>query len=274
MKTTSAIDAYDWSQIERVIVLSPHLDDAVLSAAGLLAALRGRVSRLVVTVACGNPLPRNGERRARHRKGFTSPTERRREDIEAMHDLDCDFVHLGFADCIYRRSPMTGDLIYEKARTKFALCSPEDRAYVEELFLVLRRLSKNMGRVLVVAPLGIGLHVDHIVVAQVALQLVEPSHLLFYEDVPYVFNPRVGVGISDGPLAAMERLGCVPVHRLAISYEVSTKSRLIRHYESQIPLLFSKPDRLDEELSQRAWKGTPAEFFWRAKPFNPKGRQK
>lgn len=271
MKTTSAFDAFDWRQFERVIVLAPHLDDAVLSAAGLLLALKGHVSRLVVTIACGNPVRRNNGKRARPRKGFASPSERRKEDIRAMHDLDCDFVHLGFADCIYRRSPTTGDLIYNKAQTKFAVGSPEDRAHVEELFLVLRRLCRNMGRVLVVAPLGIGYHVDHLIAAQVALQIAGVSQLLFYEDVPYVFNPQIGAGVADGPLAALERLGCMPVRRLAVRYDVETKCRLIRYYESQLPVLFSDPGRLEDELRQRSWEEGPAEFFWRAKWLSTKG---
>ncbi len=267
MKTIDLLDAYDWDRFERVIALSPHLDDAVLSTAGLLSALKGRVSRLVVTIACGNPLPRkNGNGKGRERRGFASPLVRRREDIRAMDDLDCDFVHLGFSDCVYRRSPTTGDLIYKRARMKFALSAPDDSAYVEELYLVLRRLVQNMGRVLVVAPMGIGLHVDHVICARVALQIASANNLLFYEDVPYVFDHEFGVGSPDGPEAALDRIGCRPAARLAVHTDVDTKVRLVRHYETQLPLFFSGKKSLSEKLTNVTWNGAPAEFYWRARP--------
>ncbi|MEQ8272158.1 MAG: PIG-L family deacetylase [Deltaproteobacteria bacterium] len=266
MKTIDLLAAYDWDKFERVIALSPHLDDAVLSTAGLLTALKGKVSRLVVTIACGNPVPRNNNGSGRHRRGFASPLARRREDIRAMHDLDCDFVHLGFADCIYRRSPTTGDLIYRRSRTKFALCAPDDSAYVEELFLVLRRLVQNMGRVLVLAPMGIGLHVDHAICAQVALQVASPNNLLFYEDVPYVFDHEFGGGEPDDPTRALERIGCRPSARLAVHTDVATKVRLVKHYATQLSLFFGPDRSLEPQLANVTWKGSPAEFYWRARP--------
>ncbi len=265
MKTLPAIDAIDWSLYERVIVLSPHLDDAVLSAAGLLSALRDRVSRLVVTIACGNPTSAAGKK-SRVRRGHTPPAERRREDRDAMRALDCDFVHLGFSDCVFRRSPITGELIYKNARNKFAIAGPDDRSHVEELFLTLRRLCQQMGRVLLVAPLGIGFHVDHLICAQIALRLASIPNLLFYEDVPYVFDPEVGKGDADGPLSAMERLGCVPIHRLALPYDVAEKVRLTGHYASQLPALFPEEGAFERKLTQRTYDGRPCEFFWRARP--------
>ncbi len=264
MKTLSLQDAYDWSDIERVLVLSPHLDDAVLSAAGMLDSLKGVVSRLVVTIACGNPVARSTGR-ARGRAGFASPSERRLEDIVAMKELDCNYVHLGFADCIYRRSPTTGELIYKGGHSRFSSIAVDDRAYVEELYLVLRRLSNDMGRVLVVAPLGIGGHVDHLICAQVALQLRGVKDTLFYEDVPYVFNPQIGSGLVDTPEDALARLGCEPAYRVVVRYQESRKVSLMHHYQTQVPKLFSNPDELGAELCARRVDGEPVEYFWVAK---------
>ena len=89
MKTAPLLEAYDWEQLERVIILSPHLDNAALSCGGLLAALPPPVPRTVVTLCCGNPVPRAPEavletqgkhaQRGRNRKGFATPEERRTE---------------------------------------------------------------------------------------------------------------------------------------------------------------------------------------------------
>jgi LmbE family N-acetylglucosaminyl deacetylase len=262
MKTSPCLEAFDWSLYERAIFLSPHLDDAVLSATGLISALRERVSRLVVTIACGNPTTSEGKA-SRVRRGHVPPADRRREDRNAMRELECDYLHLGFADCVFRRSPLTGELIYKNPRNKFSIAGPDDRAYVEELYLVLRRLCHQTGKVLVVAPLGIGFHVDHLIIAQVALRMVPLAHLLFYEDVPYVFDPEAGKGDVDGPLSALERLGCVPSQRLVVPYDVSEKLRACNLYPSQIPILFPEHS-LERCLTQRTYDGRPSEFFWRA----------
>lgn len=262
MKTRRLLDAVDWGQFERAVFLSPHLDDAALSCAAAIAELQGRVSRLVVTVACGNPLPRG--QRARQRKGFASPAERRKEDADAMTVLDADYLHLGFADCIYRRSPTTGDLIYKNSVGRFSSPSIEDGAYAEELFLVLRRLATGMGRVVIFSPMGIGRHVDHVLCAQVAMRLLSPRvTLLFYEDLPYVAESRrAGV---DGPLAALERHGLAPVERLWVPVDVQAKVRACNCYTSQMPVLFPNADQLESALEHCTIEGEPAEVFWRAR---------
>ncbi len=53
MRTVPLLDRLDWKDFERVVILSPHLDDAALSCGGLLHALQGRVSTLVVSICCG-----------------------------------------------------------------------------------------------------------------------------------------------------------------------------------------------------------------------------
>ena len=170
MKTSPLTEAFDWEELERVVILSPHLDDAALSCGGMLSRLRSQASLLVVSIHCGNP-PTSASAPGRHRKGFVHPKVRRREDRLAMHALEVDFVHLGFPDGIYRRSPTSGELLYQTARERWVLPRVEDALHVEELYLVLKRLTDDMGRFLLVSPLGIGHHVDHMLTAQVALRL-------------------------------------------------------------------------------------------------------
>ncbi len=264
MKTLPFIEAFDWNSFERVIVLSPHLDDSALSCGEALRALKGQVSRLSVTVASGNPQSKGGK--SRNRRSYAPPEQRRREDIAAMASVDCDFVHLGFADCIYRRSPTTGDLIYRSPRTRFAKPSIDDATHVEELFLVLRRLVHNMGKVLLLSPLGIGYHVDHFICAQVALRLASSRvQLLFYEDFPYVVDPELGQGFPDGPLAALERLGCVPATRYFVPVKAAKKAQLIQHYQSQVSMLFSHVDQIESAFRRRQLEGEPVEFYWKAR---------
>jgi LmbE family N-acetylglucosaminyl deacetylase len=268
MKPGPILDAFDWESYERVVILSPHIDDAVLSCGALIRSLKGRVSRLVVTICCGNP--KSGEfdtqnpTRIRQRKGYVSPAIRRREDIEAMHHLDCDFVHLGFADAIYRRSPTTGKLIYRQSRQKWSRPNIGDAAHVEELYLVLRRLCHNMGSILLFSPMGIGYHVDHTICAMTALRLTNRRvPIVFYEDFPYVVDEKVGSGDDDDPERALARLSCAPLQRFYAPLDTEQQAETLSFYSSQIPSLFGNGNRMRKALAARTYDGTPAEFLWR-----------
>lgn len=271
MEPERLLDAFDWDDYERVIVLSPHLDDAALSCFGLLRALEGVVPRLVITVCCGNPAPapRWGKesdfRKRRDADEFGSPTERRQEDIAAMKALDCEYVHLGFSDGIYRRSPSSGELIYRTSREKFVQPRIDDASHIEELFLVMRRLCKNMGRVLLVSPMAVGYHVDHAIGAHVALRLEDDEvELLFYEDFPYVHSSEYISGIEDSPRGALERISREPQMRYVTTIDPEKKADVVRHYESQIPALFDNDARLADAMASQTCDDEPCEYYWKA----------
>jgi LmbE family N-acetylglucosaminyl deacetylase len=260
------LDHIDWQTIERVIVLSPHLDDAALSCGGLLTALPGRVSRLVVTVTCGDA------GKARPRKGFATPAARRSEDRNAMHSIDCDFAHLGFSDAIYRRSPISGQLIYRGTRARLSAPPIDDAAYVEELYLVLRRLCLDMGHVLVISPMAIGQHVDHLMCAHVALRLLGGSpSLLFYEDFPYVMGGVMPDVPIDDPESAMRRLDRVADGAYTVPFDAERKIALLRHYATQIPILFGSEARMCELLREGTGNAQRAERYWRTRPGKNRG---
>ena len=271
MKTVALATALPWKDIERVVILSPHLDDAALSCGALLQYLRGREAAcLVISVYCGNPpalQSSDGSRRTLQRKGYANPNLRRQEDIAAMHSADADFVHLGFPDSIYRRSPLTNQFIYQRARERWVMPRVDDLGHVEELYLVLQRLSLNLGRILLVSPMGIGQHVDHTIVARTALRLAEQGvSLLFYEDFPYVVDRAVGSGADDGPQQALQRLGREPVSRMVLPVDVAVKAALIGHYRSQIPALFDDDAGLMSALQSHRTGSVPSESYWKTRP--------
>jgi LmbE family N-acetylglucosaminyl deacetylase len=271
MKTLNLQERFDWDVFERVVILSPHLDDAALSCGALLHALRERVSTLVVSISCSTSRrpASDGSRKIERRHGQVSARTRRAEDIAAMHSVNAYFVHLSFADGIYRRSPLTGKLIYRNARERWVLPRVDDMAHIEELYLVLRRLCLDLGRILLLSPMGVGHHVDHQIAAQVALRLAATAagaELLFYEDFPYVADPRVGRGDQDDPLQALARLRLAPARRFALPVAVDAKMALLRHYASQIPALFGNDDGMRERIAGHQNRTLPSEFYWQAVP--------
>lgn len=263
------LDQLDFDAFERVVILSPHLDDAALSCGGLLHALQG-VPTLVVTLCSGNPPPvasADGSRKLPARRGHVSPRIRRAEDIAAMRAIDAAFVHLSFPDSIYRRSVQTGKLIYLSARERWLAPHADDAAHIEELYQLLRRICLDLGPILLVSPLGIGDHVDHQITARVAMRLAGAgASLLFYEDFPYVADPQSGRGDGDNPAAALARLQLSPAEQFYVPVDVEGKIRLLRHYVSQVPVLFGTDAGMREAILQHRHEGTPCETFWRASP--------
>ena len=142
----------------------------------------------------------------------------------------------------------------------------EDAAYIEELYVVLKRLCQNLGKTLLLAPMGVGFHVDHKLCAYTALRLgYRGVRVLFYEDFPYVLDSYREASESDTPAKALERLGLIPKRRYYVPYDVGEKRAVIEHYDSQVPILFTK-ESLEESLKAPQYRGTPSEFFWSAAP--------
>jgi LmbE family N-acetylglucosaminyl deacetylase len=165
------------------IYLSPHLDDAVFSCGGTMAAQRARGERVrVVTVCAGLPpqdappplLLRDGLRAA----GLTT-TElvslRREEDRRALSLLDVECEWAGGLDAIYRLPETYGT---------FAGLTGPIAARDPLVQVALEIASSVPSSSVLYAPLGAGEHVDHRIVCEAAMQV--GRRVLFYEDFPYV----------------------------------------------------------------------------------------
>jgi LmbE family N-acetylglucosaminyl deacetylase len=221
----------------RWIYISPHLDDAVLSAGGLIhQQARDGLRVEIWTVVCGFPseVELTPFAQVMHFQwGFTSAEEtvrsRRAEDDRAAAIVGAQVVHFDFPDCIYRRGA-DGEPLY-----------PSD-VFVEpnpaETDLSAKMTAKLAERLqpddVLVCPLAIGGHVDHITVRKAAEALNRP--LWYYADVPYVLNQP----------SALEP----PTRRMQVKcQDVSSEGMLawvegIAAYASQISTLFENPDQM------------------------------
>jgi LmbE family N-acetylglucosaminyl deacetylase len=173
----------------RWIYLSPHFDDAVLSCGGLIfeQASRG-IPVEIWTILAGDPPAGPLSEFALYNHslwGTTGAGEtlamRRTEDEEAACLVGADLLHIEIPDCIYRRS-LEGEFLYTE--TVMTLPHPADHELPGRIAGVLRfELMKDD---VLVCPLALGGHVDHILVRQAAELLQRP--LLYYADIPYVLN--------------------------------------------------------------------------------------
>lgn len=174
------------------LILSPHLDDAVLSlGAAIHHWARAGDDVRVVTICAGSPaLPRYSRfaRELHTRWGVTAAAAvgaRRREDRLALSILGAQARYLNELDAIYRQGP-GGRWLYPTVEAIFGPLHPRERAGDQALARRLRNLARRWGADQVYAPLTIGDHVDHVRVRAAAEATGLP--LRYYEDFPYAIR--------------------------------------------------------------------------------------
>ena len=173
------------------VYLSPHLDDAALSCgAQIYDRTAAGESALIVTVMAGSPPPIAEAEQSAYIAGLharwqlagDAAAERRAEDAAACAVLGADYLHLSVPDCIYRLHPQSGAPLYTSDADIFGDIDPaEEGALADAIALLLRDLPPARE---VIAPLGVGHHVDHLLV-RAAAERVWPAGLFYYEDYPY-----------------------------------------------------------------------------------------
>jgi LmbE family N-acetylglucosaminyl deacetylase len=171
----------------RWIYLSPHLDDAAFSAGGLIYDQRQAGTPVEIwTLMCGYAREEDVSPFAQilHTQWGVSSAEaatrlRREEDRNAAGILGARTVHFDFLDCVYRRG-VDGEWLYFDV---FSPPHPEDAGLPARIAEALQpRLQPDD---VLVCQLGLGSHVDHVLVRQAA-ELLGRS-LIYDIDVPYIF---------------------------------------------------------------------------------------
>lgn len=165
-----------------IVVVSPHLDDAVLSLGGLIAreVAAGRKVTVVSCFTAGPPL----ESIPVERRVFGDYSVRRAEDERALARLGAGHRWLDLPERIWRDPP--------PKKTLHVFHTPPKM----DDFRELRAIRAAIGELVeagaeVYAPLAIGHHVDHTEVALAALREVLArgafDRVRFYED-PYALG--------------------------------------------------------------------------------------
>ena len=173
------------------IYLSPHLDDAVLSCGGMIweQAQRG-ICVQVWTIFAADPPADDLSLFAQSlhdRWGSSSLAvqQRREEDAEACVLLNAVPRYFPYSDCIYRRHPGSSAAVIMGEDDLFR----PDYAGEAELLLQIR---EDVSRALpedcvLVAPAGIGNHIDHQLVRSAVETIQRPTW--YYPDFPYADLP-------------------------------------------------------------------------------------
>lgn len=168
------------------VYLSPHLDDAVFSAGGLMARqVQEEQSVTVLTVFAGDPPPGElsefaQELHQRWDLGDEPVAARREEDLEACSLVGAGVLHIEIPEAVYRLNA-AGESLYPNEEAVFGPVDPDDQALVEQLTDVFDEVSPTGAQIY--CPLAIGGHVDHRLVRLAADRLDRP--VWYYQDMPY-----------------------------------------------------------------------------------------
>ena len=227
----------------RCIYLSPHLDDAVLSAGGLIYdQTHAGISVEIWTVMCGYAPEEAVSPFAQLLHGmwgFSSAEEttrmRRAEDKNAAAIVGASVRHFDFLDCIYRRGP-DGEWLYSDV---FLPPRPEDAAIPAQ---IVEAMSPHLQPDdMLICQLSVGSHVDHVLVRQGA-ELLGRS-LRYDIDVPYIFYKPEEVS----PKSTGMKESIHPVTEEGLN---SWKEAILE-YKSQLPVLgeaFDTPEKAQRSI--------------------------
>ena len=169
--------------MSRALFLSPHLDDAVFSAGGLVHALtRAGWGVTVATVFTRSvPDPKGFALACQTDKGLPADLDymavRRAEDRLACARLGAEALHMDFEEAPHRG--------YEDASALFGGLRADDDA-ARRIAPALAALAGDEQPDLLALPQGLGGHVDHLAVIEAAAPLAARLPTLTWRDAPYV----------------------------------------------------------------------------------------
>lgn len=251
----------------RALYLSPHLDDAVLSCGGLIRRqVTSGTPVLVVTVFAGEPQHAElsayaAQTHSRWGKTTHPTTVRRKEDRSAMNLLGAEYLHLAYADAIYRFSQ--DSFLYSSDQELFGPIHPSESRLLSRLAEIIAGLHTSRDET-VYAPLAVANHVDHQLARDALLSLqAHSSQIVFYEDYPYVDRP----GALTGALRMLGTQEWESEVQLLDEQCLKAKITAIAAYQSQMATLFESDKTMALRVREYSRAVSPdqgfAERYWR-----------
>lgn len=209
--------------MKKILLVSPHFDDAVLSAGQFMA---DRPDSEVVTVFAGYPedaenLKTPYDLKCGFKNALDAVSQRRIENDQALALLEATVIDLDFLDEQYHRNVSLG-----------------------EVTRALQELVDKGAYEFIMGPLGLG-HPDHVLVCQAMFMLRTELPIYLWEDLP--------LRVVDPPLVP-ERIKQIArpmtlMNPATTNYKIAKKIRSMLCYKSQIntgildPYIMYVPER-------------------------------
>lgn len=223
--------------------VSPHFDDAALSASDLMAYLSTKTDVSVINVftKAGNHNTLSARKFVKD-SGFDNARllfkARDDEDRNALSNLQVDRTNLGFTDALWRTQKATQlrrflsafipelNAVYPTYRFNIQKGKIAN-ADIKTIKTVATKLAKTIKgkKAVVFSPAGIGNHVDHLITKEACKLLGYP--IVLWTDFPYIQRNK---NIVMPPSAEY----------FTVKRNVTKKTRIINTYKTQIKGLFPK----------------------------------
>ncbi len=224
----------------KLTIISPHLDDAVLSVGAAIAHHRTIGDDVTVITCCS-----------------IAADERRVDaDKRALAHLDARAIHLGGKD-----APLRG-----YALSWASLCQGDDDVdHTNALERALRSLARiAFDDAVVWAPLAVGGHVDHRAARDATLRIVPFAHL--YEDRPYARQRSVNEHDFDDEVVFLRSV-CAPTLSLTPPPNYQRRSITVtpttRAQRAQAMAEYHQLDATLFDADPRRWPNADvAEYLW------------
>jgi len=256
MTDASNIESFDpltWGEVapaelEHIVVVSPHFDDAVLGVAHLLGCYPGST---VITVLGGRPPAYPGHVTPWDAQGgFVDGDDvvgaRQEEDRAALAVLDAVPVWLDFPDHQY--------------------LAPEERPTPQQVAPALEAAITAAGATAVFLPMGLA-NPDHVLTqraGRLARERLPGLSWFCYEDAGYKHIP----GMLARRVSRLFRSGVWPTPAIVpIVPDMARKRRAIECYASQLPPLVNEHrlwERHAANVPEQYWRLAPPPRGWEA----------
>ncbi len=234
------------------VFLSPHFDDVVLSAGGLVWELTKRGDQVEIWTICAGDPPANTPLTdyAQMLHMFLElgesdvPYKRSLEDADCCALLGAGYRRYTVPDCIYRYHPLTGQPMINVPDDINTALEPDEAYLVPPVTDFLRKNLKPSWEL--VSPLAIGHHRDHVLTRLAAEKLGKP--MWHYVDYPYVI--RESYDLKDFIPAEAERYALTFSNAGLQAWQAG-----ILHHKSQMIMLFADEAEMRREIEAYAKTG-------------------
>jgi LmbE family N-acetylglucosaminyl deacetylase len=212
---------------KRILLVSPHLDDALLSVGGLMAGWRKDKLHVHTLFAGDAPSVLSKDAQRLHRAwglGTDAPASRRKEDAAAWTAANITFSHGHFPEALYRGNAGVFDPLN---------LSGEDGQIMLRLEDHLREVIATTSSDVLLGPQGIGSHKDHVLTSHACRLLAHEIDTYLWVDQPYAWRTPPSEPAPDTPIGERKYLS---------KDQLDWKLGHLEHYKSQMTFLFDTDD--------------------------------
>lgn len=225
-----------------VVVLSPHLDDAILSCGQHIWKWKQEGKRIMIitlfTKHTGYTLLPDYTKEYLKITGFNTGDEfgkaRILEDVGAMNAIGVEWKHWGLLDAGFRIDRDRKAMYPTKKCLLSAKIRKEDKKFIKIIGDKLEKISSK----LFLFPYAVGGHVDHLIAKKIGMK--NKGRKLYYLETPYLWQ-------ENNFITCLKMFGKIKSFKLG----KKDKDKILREYVSQYHLqtfkYFIYPEILIEE---------------------------